>query len=81
MRRLYSYLNAIFIVLISMSMVISTLHSHHDIQWNSTKEHANTVHNITVDTARCPVCGYLFNANPVPVVSFNQTLAESSLFQ
>ncbi|MGK7369342.1 MAG: hypothetical protein ACNS64_03940 [Candidatus Halalkalibacterium sp. M3_1C_030] len=81
MRRLYSYLNSIFIVLISMSMTISTLHSHHNIQWNSAQNHANTSHNITVDSAQCPVCGYLFNADPSPVVFFKQVLAESSLVQ
>lgn len=77
MRRLYTCLDYIFIVLISLSTVISTFHSHHDIQWNSTQKHADTGHSITVDSGQCPVCGYLFKADPTPIFSLNHILGES----
>jgi len=79
MRRLYICLNCIFIVLISMSMAVSTFHTHHNIQWNSPQKFADTGHYIANDAAQCPICGYLFNANPIQGISFKQIMVESFL--
>jgi hypothetical protein len=79
--KFYGYFNAIFIVLISMSITVSTFHSHHDIQWNRSIKHADTGHTLTVDSSQCPVCGYLFKAGSGPAVSSTQVLAKSTLIQ
>lgn len=63
------YIGSIFVLLIGMSLTISTLHSHHHIQWDHPEEFADTGHCITSDTTVCPVCGYLFKVDLTPPVS------------
>ncbi|MBO6585541.1 MAG: hypothetical protein JJ953_05510 [Gracilimonas sp.] len=69
------------ILITTVSLTVSTFHSHHDIQWNRSIKHADTGHTLTVDSSQCPVCGYLFKAGSVPAVSSTQVLAKSTFIQ
>lgn len=50
------------LVLVGASISFSTLHSHHDVEWNHTEKHTDSKHCITENTNVCPICGYLVNA-------------------
>lgn len=56
-----SHISMFFIVLISLSMSLSTVHFHQSIEKQVTPE-AQTHTTIGPDATFCPVCGYLFNA-------------------
>lgn len=47
------------IVLMGIGLTISTLHSHHHLEWHKT-DGADTVHCISKDTTLCPISGYIF---------------------
>lgn len=66
LQRLNVCIGSIFVLLIGMSLIFSTLHSHHHIQWDHPPELADTGHCITSDTTICPVCGYLFKVDLAP---------------
>lgn len=51
------------LVLFSISLTISTLHSHHHIQWDHPPEFADTGHCLSEDITVCPICGYLFKTD------------------
>lgn len=48
------------LILFSISLTISTLHSHQHFQWDHPQEFADTGHCLTEDVTVCPICGYLF---------------------
>lgn len=52
----------------SMGLTISTLHSHHHLEWNHPENFADTGNCITSDTSLCPICGYLLHTD-VPAAS------------
>lgn len=53
------------LLLIGSSITFSTLHSHHEVEWNHSTQHVNSDHCLTQTTNVCPICGYLFNASTV----------------
>lgn len=53
----------LLVLMIGGSMVFSTLHSHHEVEWNHPERHLNTGTCLTSDTTVCPISGYLFKAN------------------
>lgn len=70
-RRINMFSGLFLILLIGGSMIFSTLHSHHEVEWNHPERHLNTGTCLTSDTAVCPISGYLFKAdfNPDPSVN------------
>ncbi|MDX1639940.1 MAG: hypothetical protein R3281_18415 [Balneolaceae bacterium] len=63
MRLLKKYLGLFLLVLTSLGMTLSTLHSHHDFQWHKTEQVADTGTSISSDGTACPICGYLFKVD------------------
>lgn len=57
-----------FLVLVSLILTVSTLHSHKHIEWHHPKKHVDTGHCLTVDDTVCPICAYLFKADTTPVI-------------
>lgn len=57
-RTIKLYISVLLLMLMSIGLAISTLHSHHHLQWNHT-EFADTGHCITSDEAFCPITGCL----------------------
>lgn len=57
------------LLLIGSSITFSTLHSHHEIEWNHSTQHTNSDHCLTESTNLCPICGYLFNGAVVKEAS------------
>ncbi len=51
------------LILFSISLTISTLHSHHHFQWDHPQEFADTGHCLTEDVTVCPICGYLLKTD------------------
>lgn len=62
-RKINTFTGLFFILLIGGSMVFSTLHSHHEVEWNHPERHLSTGHCLTTDSAVCPISGYLFKAD------------------
>lgn len=62
-KQIYQNLCSLFLVLISISLTVSTLHSHNHIEWHHPQQHVDTGHCLTVDSTVCPICAYLFKPN------------------
>jgi len=60
------------IVLMSVGLIIATLHSHHPFHWNHSKNLADTGSNLSTDAAYCPICGYTFKIYKAPVSQVTQ---------
>lgn len=58
----------------SITLVFSTLHSHHHIQWEHPSDFADTGNCFTNDTTVCPISGYYFNADLAPSVDASHEL-------
>jgi len=50
-------------LIMSMSLVISTLHSHEHFEWNHPDDFADTGHCLTTDTTLCPISGHLLQGS------------------
>lgn len=62
-KQIYQVLCSLFLVLISTSLMVSTLHSHNHIEWHHPQQHVDTGHCLTVDSTVCPICAYLFKTD------------------
>lgn len=62
-RRIYIILSFAIMLIMSMNLVISTLHSHHHFEWNHPDNFADTGQCITVDSTVCPIAGHLLKGN------------------
>lgn len=71
-RRLYTFLSFAIMLVVSMNLVISTLHSHHHLEWNHPESFADTGNCITKDTTLCPICGYILQGNTSPSLDVEQ---------
>ena|GEM_PF-4451257 len=76
--KVFAYL---FIVLLSTSMTLFTLHSHHHIQWNHPQKQAQTGTTITIDSSTCPISGYLFGAQFEPIFHLEHHFVHYQLIQ
>ncbi|HET6528371.1 MAG TPA: hypothetical protein VFG39_06435 [Balneolaceae bacterium] len=56
-RRIKSYTGFGLLLLMSISLTITTLHSHHHLDLNHPSNLADTGSCITADTTLCPICG------------------------
>lgn len=59
-RSLKSKVGLFLLVLTSIGLTISTLHSHHHLEWNHSSNFTDTGHCISKDTTVCPIVGYIF---------------------
>lgn len=59
-RSLKSHAGLFLLMLTSIGLTISTLHSHHHLEWNHTSDFTQTGHCISKDTTVCPIAGYIF---------------------
>lgn len=50
-------------MLMSSGLTISTLHSHHHLEWHHVSGLGDTGHCISEDTTVCPISGYLFETD------------------
>lgn len=71
-RRCKLFFSVLLLMIISGSLTISTLHSHHHLQWDHPEEFADTGSCLTDDETVCPICGYLLKIN-LPSASENGT--------
>lgn len=62
-KQIYQILSSLFLVLISISLTVSTLHSHNHIEWHHPQQHVDTGNCLTVDSTVCPICAYLFKTD------------------
>ena len=60
---LKSKISVLLLMLSGIGLAISTLHSHHHLQWNHAPDFPDTGHCISVDTTVCPISGYIFETD------------------
>ena len=53
-------------LVVSMNLIVSTLHSHHHLEWNHPENFADTGNCFTKDATLCPICGYVFQGDTSP---------------
>ncbi len=75
-RSLYTVLSFAIMLVVGMSLVISTLHSHHHLKWNHPNDFADTGHCITTNTTLCPICGYIVKGSTTTVLDVNTNFSE-----
>lgn len=59
-------------LVVSMNLIVSTLHSHHHLELNHPKNFADTGNCITTDATLCPICGYILQGNTSPSLDVEQ---------
>ncbi|MDZ7715470.1 MAG: hypothetical protein U5J95_04580 [Balneolaceae bacterium] len=81
-KHLHIVVGSLMLIVMSISLIFSTLHSHHHLQWDHPEDFAETGNCFTKDTTVCPISGYLFNADvsapnlTSQELSFEQFVAE-----
>lgn len=68
-RSFKSQFGTFLLVLMSIGITISTLHSHHHLEWHQTKNVADTGTCISADTTVCPICGHLLQTDLTPAIT------------
>lgn len=58
-RRLHISVGTFLLMLMSIGLTISTLHSHHNLELHNSADFADTGHCLTSDTTLCPICAHL----------------------
>ena len=58
-RRLNISLGIFLLMLMSIGLTVSTLHSHHNLELHNSADFADTGQCITSDTTLCPICANL----------------------
>lgn len=64
-RSLYIILSFTIMLIMSVNLVISTLHSHQHFEWNHPDDFAKTGQCLSVDSTVCPISARLITANVV----------------
>ena len=77
-RRIKSQISLFLLMLVSMGLAISTLHSHHHLEWNHSQDFPDTGHCLSVDTAVCPITGYIFETDILADSHTGKTFFEST---
>lgn len=67
-RRFKSHITLFLLMLMSISLTITTLHSHHNLDWHQSPDFADTGHCLTADATVCPICGHLVKADLSPEI-------------
>jgi len=71
-RSFKSKFGTFLLMLLSIGITISTLHSHHHLEWHQTKNVADTGTCISADTTVCPICGHLLQTNLTPGITVTE---------
>lgn len=53
-------MSLLLLALTSIGLTITTLHSHHHLEWTHTSDFSDTGQCLTIDTTHCPITGYIF---------------------
>ena len=77
-RRIKLQISLLLLVLTGIGLTISTLHSHHHIEWSHAPDSPDTGHCISVDTTVCPITGYIFETDILSDSNSGATLFESA---
>ena len=77
-RRIKSQISLFLLILTGIGLAISTLHSHHHLEWNHSQDFPDTGHCISVDTAVCPITGYIFETDVLSPSNSGETFFEST---
>ncbi len=81
-KRRFIFFGATFLLmLMSIGLTISTLHSHHNLEFHSSSDYANTGQCLTADTTLCPICGHLVQASQAPSVDGHTYLQPEALVE
>lgn len=59
-RRIKLFFSLCLVALMGIGLTVSTLHSHHHLEWHQSSDVAETEHCISKDTTVCPISGYIF---------------------
>lgn len=59
------------LVLMSIGLTITTLHSHHHLELSHPTDFADTGSCLDIDSTLCPICGYLFQTD-MPSTSYTE---------
>lgn len=59
-RSLKSKIGLFLLMLTGIGLTISTLHSHHHLEWNHSSDFTDTGHCLSTDSTVCPIVGYIF---------------------
>lgn len=63
-KRRFKLLFSLFLLmLMSIGLTVSTLHSHHNLELHNSVEFADTGHCLNADTTLCPICGYVLEGD------------------
>lgn len=54
--------------MLGISLTISTLHSHHNLELHNSPDFADTGHCLNDYSPLCPICGYLLEGDEIEVV-------------
>lgn len=69
-RRFYTWLSVAVMLIMSMNLVISTLHSHHNLELHKSSDFADTGQCLSADNTLCPICGYILRTDSPSDSSF-----------
>ncbi|TYP95520.1 hypothetical protein LX73_0827 [Fodinibius salinus] len=69
-RRFYIWLSVAIMLIMSMNLIISTLHSHHNLELHNSTDFADTGQCLSADNHLCPICGYILQTDPPSDFSF-----------
>ena len=58
-RRIATYIGFVLLMLMSIGLTFSTLHSHHNLELHNSADFADTGHCLTSDITVCPICAHL----------------------
>lgn len=59
-RSLKLKMSLFLLMLTGIGLTITTLHSHHHLEWNHPSDFVDTGNCLSVDTTHCPILGYIF---------------------
>ena len=76
-RRIKLQISLLLLMLTCIGLTISTLHSHHHLEWNHSQDFPDTGHCISVDTTVCPITGYIFETDVLSASNTGTTFFES----
>jgi len=75
-----AYFSLFLLVLMSIGLTISTLHSHHHLEWSHSSDFVDTGHCLTEDTTVCPISGYIFETDVLSASYFGEAFFKAKEF-
>lgn len=78
-RRFRISLGIFLLMLMSIGLTISTLHSHHNLEFHNSPDYTDTGQCLNIDTTLCPICGYIVEASQAPVIDSHAFLNSKTI--